>query len=186
MEKLARMSHAVAARRAFAPEGYATLTDVGLDLDLVSPYQLTCGNPGGPVLVSYNFLDAPTARLNCNQLASIGHLPGMLFNRVLDRVLAQIGMVRADLYLTHAFHALPATRSASVPRKLVEESFDRVTRHEIGPRPVIALGRAAAEACARFAQPHIAVPHPSARGATVAAKAASLAKALRPFSRAAA
>lgn len=172
---------ALAARRAFAPEGYATLADVGLDLDLVSPYQLSCGNPEGPVLITYNFLDAPTARANAHLLKTIGYLPDMLFNRVVDKALARVGMPRGALYVTHAFHALPGSRSAKVPQKLVEQSFDRVTRAEINRRPVIALGQAAAKACARFDIPHRQVHHPSARGRSMAAKAQAIADALTPY-----
>lgn len=174
------------ARRAFAPDGYATLADVGLDVDLVSPYQLACGNPDGPVLVTYNYLDAPTARANAHLLAQIGYLPDMLFNRVLDQALALTGLTRPALYVTHAFHALPARRSAQVPQRLVEDSFDRITRPEIAGRPVIALGRAAARACARFDIAHTAVAHPSARGLSGAAKAAQIARALAPYDRKAA
>ncbi len=174
------------ARRAFAPEGYDTLADVGLDLPLVSPYQLACGNPSGPVLVTYNYLDAPTARAYRDELTVTGYLPDMLFNRVLDIALRQAGLARGDLYVTHAFHALPAARSAAVPQRLVEESFSRITRLEVAGRPVIALGHAAARACTRFAVRHTALPHPSARGLTRASKAASLANALAPFARSAA
>ena len=175
------MPDPLAARRAFAPEGYATLADVGLDLDLVSPYQLSCGNPAGPVLITYNHVDAPTARADRDRIATQGYLPEMLFNRVLDRALAQLGAPRAALYVTHAFHALPASRSERIPTRLVEDSFDAITRHEIRDRPVLTLGRAAADAARRFGVPHQALPHLSARGATIDAKAATLATALAPL-----
>ncbi|MFD1341017.1 hypothetical protein [Litorisediminicola beolgyonensis] len=180
------MTDPLAARRAFAPEGYATLADIGLDLPLVSPYQRSCGNPRGPVLISYNFLDAPTARAHRARLAQDGYLPEMLFNRVFDTALAEAGLTRADLYLTHAFHALPPTRSHAVPQRLVEDSFDAITRHEIGDRPVIALGRAAAACCRRFGIAHGEVPHPSARGLTADTKARAIAGALPHPTRAAA
>ncbi|SIS83753.1 hypothetical protein SAMN05421759_104188 [Roseivivax lentus] len=169
---------ALAARRAFRPAGFTTLDEIGLDLDLVSPYQLSCGNAEGPVLISYNHIDAPTARAHRDRIARDGYLPEMLFNRVLDRALAGTGMVRADIYLTHAFHALPATRSATIPERLVMESFERITRHEIKGRPVIALGQAAAKCCAAFEVPHRSVPHLSARGMSIEAKARLLAEAL--------
>ena len=171
---------ALPARRAFAPKGYATLVDVGLDLDMVSPYQIACGNPDGPVLITYNYLDEPTARSNAHLLKTLGYLPDMLFNRVLDRALGVAGMQRADLYVTHAFHALPPKRSSTVPQRLVEESFDAITRHEIGDRSAIALGKSAAKACKRFDIPHVAVFHPSARGLTIAEKAQRIATALAP------
>ncbi|MFZ5964038.1 hypothetical protein ACOXXX_13895 [Thalassococcus sp. BH17M4-6] len=170
---------ALKARRAFAPTGYATLIDVGLDLDMVSPYQIACGNPDGPVLITYNYLDEHTARSNAHLLKTLGYLPDMLFNRVLDRALDAAGMQRTDLYVTHAFHALPPKRSSSVPQKLVEESFDTVTRHEINDRPVIALGKSATRACKRFDIAHASVFHPSARGLTIAEKAQRIAEALK-------
>ncbi|MHA6345008.1 uracil-DNA glycosylase family protein [Roseivivax sp. CAU 1761] len=172
-----------AARRALAAPGYATLAEVGLDLDLVSPYQLSCGHPEGPVLVSYNFLDAPAARAHRAALARAGYLPEMRFNRVVDAALASAGLTRSALYLTHACHLLPPTRSHSVPARLLEASFDAVTRHEIAGRPVIALGRAAAQTCRRFGVAHLEVPHPSARGETDAARAGRLAIALRAVHR---
>ncbi|MHA7875900.1 hypothetical protein [Roseivivax sp.] len=169
---------ALAARRAFRPAGFTTLDEIGLDLPLVSPYQLSCGSASGPVLVSYNFLDAPTARAHRDRLAREGYLPEMLFNRVLDRALALAGLTRAEVYLTHAFHALPATRSGAVPQRLVNDSFARITRHEIAGRPTLALGRAAAEACATARVPHTALPHPSARGRDIETKARAIAGAL--------
>ena len=172
---------ALAARRAFRPAGYATLADVGLDLPLVSPYQLSCGSAEGPVLVSFNYLDAPTARLNRAALARDGYLPGMLFNRVLDRALAWAGLARGDLYLTHAFHALPPARSAAVPQALAEDSFAQITRLEIARRPVIALGAVAARCCARLGISHQAIPHLSARGLTLDQKARHLQDALAPY-----
>ncbi|WP_216646961.1 hypothetical protein [Roseivivax sp. THAF197b] len=154
------------------------MTDIGLDLPLVSPYQLSCGNPEGPVLISYNHMDAPTARAHRDRIAQDGYLPEMLFNRVLDRALEMAGLQRADLYLTHAFHALPETRSGVIPKPSVMESFERITRHEINDRPVIALGQVASECCAAFDVPHRSVPHLSARGMSIEVKARLLAEAL--------
>ncbi len=175
---LSGMKRALTARRAFRPDGYATLADVGLDLDLVSPYQLSCGSAVGPVLISYNHMDAPTARTHCDRIARDGYLPEMLFNRVLDRALERVGMLRSEIYLTHAFHALPDARSAAIPEALVRESFARITRHEIIGRPVIALGLVAAKCCAAFSVPHRSVPHLSARGLDMETKARLLADAL--------
>lgn len=170
----------IAARRSFALPGYASYADVGVEGAYVTPYQLSCGNPAGPVLISYNWLDAPTARANRRTLARQGYLPGMLFNRVLDRALELAGLDRSALYLSHVFHLLPATRSAAVPRRDMEASFDAITRHEIADRPVIALGTAAARSCARFKVPCQAISHPSARGLSIATKARQIAQALRP------
>lgn len=173
-------SHCIAARRAFTRPGYRSYADVGLDGDYVSPYQLSCGNLSGPVLISYNWLDAPTAVAHRDTLARLGYLPQMLFNRVLDLALRLAALTRDSIYLTHAFHLLPTQRSAPVPTADVAASFDAITRHEIAGRPVVALGRVSAEACTRFAIPHRAVPHPSARGMTIPAKATRIAEALRP------
>lgn len=172
------LARALAARRAFRPAGYATLRDVGLDLPLVSPYQRSCGSPEGPVLISYNHMDAPTARAHRDRIALDGYLPEMLFNRVLDMALAHAGLLRGEIYLTHAFHALPDARSATIPEALVMDSFERITWHEIGGRPVIALGRVASKCCAAFGVPHRSVPHLSARGLDMDTKARHLADAL--------
>lgn len=171
-------SQCIAARRAFQRPGYRSYADVGLDGNYVSPYQLSCGNPSGPVLISYNWLDAPTADTHRDTLARMGYLPQMLFNRVLDLALSLVKMTRNDIYLTHAFHLLPARRSATVPAADVEASFEAITRNEIAGRPVVALGRVATAACARFGIPHRAVSHPSARGLPVRTKAAQIAETL--------
>ncbi|WP_299674012.1 hypothetical protein [uncultured Roseobacter sp.] len=168
----------IAARRAFRRPGYHSYADVGLEGDYISPYQLSCGSPTGPVLISYNWLDAPTAKLHHETLARLGYLPQMVFNRVLDLALALAGRTRDAIYLTHAFHLLPAQRSATVPVADVEASFEAITRHEIAGRPVVALGRVATAACARFGIPHRAVAHPSARGLPVRTKATQIAEAL--------
>lgn len=165
-------------RRSFTRPGYATYADVGVDGDYVSPYHLTCGNPAGPVLISYNWLDAPSARTHRATLRQMGYLPQMLFNRVLDRALQIARLTRDAIYLTHAFHLLPASRSAAIPQRDIEASFDAITRHEIAGRPVIALGNAAARACNRFAIPCRSLTHPSARGRSMRAKAAEIATAL--------
>jgi hypothetical protein len=168
----------VTARRSLRAEGFASYAEVGCETGTITPYHLTCGNRAGPVLISFNWLDAPTARAHAATLRRIGHLPAMLFNRVLDTALTLAGLTRADIYLTHASHLLPATRSASLPQTVIDTSFDHVTRHEIAGRPVAALGRVAVAACARFGIPHQAAPHPSARGLTLKDKAAHIAEAL--------
>lgn len=168
----------IAARRSFTRSGYATYAGAGVEGDYIPPYHLTCGNPAGQVLISYNWLDAPTARAHRDTLRRLGMLPHMLFNRVLDLALGLAAMARDTVYLTHAFHLLPASRSAVVPTADVEASFDAITRHEIAGRPVVALGRVAAQACSRFNIVHRPAPHPSARGLSMHAKAGAIAKAL--------
>ncbi|WP_130403401.1 uracil-DNA glycosylase family protein [Thalassococcus sp. S3] len=172
----------IARRRAFTRPGYVSYAEAGFDGPWVSPYQQSCGSTCGPVLISYNWLDAPSARTRKVELMRLGYLPDMLFNRVLDRALADAGLARNQIYLTHAFHLLPATRSAQVPRRDIEASFDAITRHEVAGRPVIALGRAAQSACCRFGIPHLPVSHPSARGANLRSKAAQITMALQNLS----
>ncbi|WP_299968253.1 uracil-DNA glycosylase family protein [uncultured Roseobacter sp.] len=168
----------ITVRRAFARPGLTTYAEVGLDGHYITPYHLTCGNPAGPVLISYNYLDAPTARAHCTILRRHGYLADMLFNRVLDAALGEAQLTRADIYLTHAVHLLPETRSAAIPQADIDASFDAITQAEIAGRPVIALGTAAARACIRFGVPHLATAHPSARGQTADAKAGAIARAL--------
>lgn len=168
----------VARRRALHLPSYRSFADVGLDDDWTTPYHLASCSPDGPVLLTYNFLDAPSAAAHHMRLARTGFLEEMPFNRVLDLALAECGMERSKLYVTHAFHMLPATRSASIASRDIDISFDCVARHEIEGRRVIALGDAAQRLCRRHGIDHAAAPHPSARGLSFAARAARLAEAL--------
>lgn len=169
----------VAARRAFVWPGFETYAEAGLDGDYVTPYHMTCGNRAGPVLISFNWLDAPTTRKYTGKLKRLGYLPDMLFNRVLDLAIGLVGLQRSDIYLTHAVHLLAKSRSATMPASATAASFDTITRHEIAGRPVIALGQVAAAACARHGVTFATVPHLSARGQSAQAKAEKLAEALR-------
>ena len=173
----------VAARRSLHLPGYSTYADVGLDGPWVTPYQIASASPTGPVLLTYNYLDGPTAREHCVALREAGYLPDMPFNRVLDLALAATRLTRSDLYVTHAFHLLPDRRSATIPASVIDLSFDLVARHELVGRRVIALGEAASRACRRHGIAHIATPHLSARGLSFAKRAAVLATALRDLSR---
>lgn len=169
----------VEARRQLRLDGYASYADVGLDGPWTTPYHLASSSPSGPVLLTYNYLDAPSARLHRDELSVRGYLPTMPFNRVLDLALAATGLTRADLYVTHAFHLLPQSRSAVVPAAAIDLSFDTIARRELAGRAVIALGAAAARSCRRHGIAHTAVPHLSARGSNFAQRAALLAQALR-------
>ncbi|KKB10090.1 hypothetical protein [Devosia chinhatensis] len=169
----------VARRRALDLPGYASFADVGLDGEWTTPYHLAACAHDGPVLVTYNYLDAPSAKRDRDVLSRLGYLPDMAFNRVLDLALAQAETMRAELYVTHAFHMLPATRSAAIASKDVDTSFDIIGRHECEGRRVIALGEVAARTCRRHNIAHRAVPHPSARGTSFANRAGLLAEALR-------
>lgn len=168
----------VEARRQLRLDGYESYADVGLDGAWTTPYHLASASPTGPVLLTYNYLDAPSARLHRDELFVRGYLPNMPFNRVLDLALVATGLTRADLYVTHAFHLLPQSRSAIVPASAIDLSFDAVASHELTGRHVIALGAAAARSCRRHGIAHVAVPHLSARGTSFAQRAAILAQAL--------
>lgn len=170
----------VARRRALRIDGYLTLADVGFDGDWVTPYQKASCSPDGPVLVAYNWLDAPSVETNRVILEECGFLPDIMFNNVLDKALAICGIRRRDLYITQAFHLLPNRRSGSISARDIDKSFEAITRHELVGRRVIALGTDAAAACLRHSVRHTAVRHPSARGPglTHDAKARELARAI--------
>jgi hypothetical protein len=157
----------IACRRAFRLPGYCTLADVGLDGEYVSPPQITSFSETGPVLLAYNWLDAQTARDNAVALRDCGYLKGMIFNNVVDGALRTCSLTRADIYITQAFHLLPAGRSDFVRQPDLDASFDTITRYELEGRKIIALGGAAARSCERAGiAPHQVVMHPSARVST--------------------
>lgn len=167
-------------RRALRIDGYATLANADFDGPYITPYQISSCSPDGPVLVAYNWFDLPSAIRHQEILKRLGYMPGVNFNKVMDIALDIAKMNRADIYMTQAFHLLPAKRSQTIRAKDVDISFDAITRHELVDRRVIALGVAAAGACKRHGVKVAEVCHPSARGAglTFDAKAAELAKAL--------
>ena len=169
----------IARRRAFRLPRYTTLADVGLDGDYVSPLQIHACSSTGPVLLAYHWIDAATARDRAEFLREWGYMPEITFNKVVEAALRICGLTRADLYMTQAFHLLPTTRSAAVPARDVDAGFVAVTRYELEGRQVIALGTAAAQACKRGGvTPARTVMHPSARGLSIEAKAAVLARAI--------
>lgn len=150
-------------RRGFSLPRYKTLAEVGIDGDWVSPYQIFSASDTGPCVIAYNWLDAPSAIANKKILLQLGYLPGMPFNNVMDMALEYAGLTRRDIYLTQAFHLLPATRSASIHTPDVDTCFDQITKYEAQNRKVVALGEAAANACRRHGIDAIAVCHPSSR-----------------------
>lgn len=156
-------SEIIERRRALNIEGYKTIGDVGLDGDWVTPFQITSYSPIGPCLVAYHWFDAPSVAIHFNTLKRLGYLPGNPFNSVLDRALGLANLRRDEIYVTQAFHLLPATRSAKIPLWAVDCSFDAVTRHELEGRHVIALGNDAALACQRHGADAVRVCHPSSR-----------------------
>ena len=169
----------VARRREFAISGYKTLTDVGFDGEWVTPIQKKSHNATGPVLVAHYWLDAPSVEPNRGVLEKLGYLPDIPFNRVLDRALDQVGLKRKDIYLTQTFHLLPDELWPPFPSKHIDESFDRITRHEVDGRTVIALGRVAADACRRAGIKAIDCISPSRPGKSHEYNAKELADALR-------
>lgn len=163
-------------RRAFKLEGYVSLGDLGFDGDWVTPYQIGSCSPTGPALVAYHWLDVPSFLKHESILRDLGYLPGIPFNKVLDMALELAGLTRADIYVTQAFHLLPATRSQRIPTAHLRASFDAITRYELSGRKIVALGTDASRACREL--DHVKVSHPSARGLTYTAKAEELAAAL--------
>lgn len=170
----------VEARRAFRLPGFATLADVGFDGPWVTPSQITARSPDGPVFVGLNWVDDGSAERNRDVLERVGYLPTMPFNKVLDQALALCGLERGDIYITQAFHLLPATRSGKVSQTLINLSFDAITRHEVSGRMVIALGRQAMEACRDLPRGRVVETiHPSARGHSLSQKACIIAESIR-------
>ncbi|MDX6751723.1 hypothetical protein SH611_18100 [Geminicoccaceae bacterium 1502E] len=171
--------HNVARRRASFLPGYSTLSDVGMDGDFVTPLQIEACSATGPTLVAFNWSDAATARERREFLRDRGYLPCIPFNRVLNMALASLGLARRDTYMTQAFHLLTERRSSGVPFRDVRAPFEAVTRHELEGRRVVALGRAAARACATLGVDHVELPHPSARGRPFKDRAACIAEGIR-------
>jgi hypothetical protein len=167
-------------RRELKIDGYKTLADAGFHGQYVSPYQISSNSPDGPVLVAYNWFDFPSATENREVLKRLGYMPGIRFNKVMDLALGIAKMVRSDLYVTQAFHLLPAERSEKINARDVDTSFDAVTRYELIDRRVIAIGNDSADACRRHGVKCVATMHLSARGPglTHDFKAGELARAL--------
>ncbi|PVA07210.1 hypothetical protein [Thalassorhabdomicrobium marinisediminis] len=172
-------ARAIAARRAFALPGYPTLADEGFDGDYVSPIQMTSGNLDGPMLISKDWLDAPSVRKHRPELQRQGYLATNPYNRVIDMVLRLLGLVRADIYITPVFHLLTPQRSSTISPVHARASFDAVGRHELLGRRPVALGHDAARVLRHFDVPHVQAPHPSARIGTFATKAEQIATAMK-------
>jgi len=171
----------IEARRKFRLDGYATLADVGMDGDFVSPIQMKSASPTGPLLLAFHWSDVETVRSHYSVVRELGYLPDTTFNKVVDRALDLCRLTRGGVYITQAFHLLPHKgRSSKVPTQHIDCSFKAITRHELVGRKVIALGNAAADACRRNGfVPHRSEAHPSARGRDVEEKAIDLARALK-------
>lgn len=179
MKLRAAYDRAVAARRAFALPGYPTLAQAGFDGDYVSPIQITSGNLTGPLLMSKDWLDAPSAHKHRETLRVTGYLPNNPFNQVVNRVLTLLGMCRADIYITPIFHLLTPTRSSTIPVAAARASFDAVGRFELMGRRPVALGTDSARVLEHFGVDHVKAPHPSARIGSYDARAELIAQAVR-------
>lgn len=171
-------ARAVAARRAFVLPGYPTLAQAGYDGDYVSPIQITSGCLTGPLLISKDWLDAPSAHAHRAELSRTGYLSGNPFNRVIDKVLALMGLTRADIYITPVFHLLTPKRSSQIPAAHARASFDAVGRFEVMGRRPVALGTDSARVLSHFGIDHVAAPHPSARTGSFDDKARTIARAI--------
>ncbi|WP_246040381.1 hypothetical protein [Roseovarius arcticus] len=172
-------SRAIAARRKFRIPGYPTLADLGFDGDYVSPIQIACGNLTGPLLISKDWLDAPSALAHREELQKTGHLPDNPFIRVIDKALAILNLNRADIYISPVFHLLTPKRSSTIPAAHARASFDAIGRHELMGRRPIALGIDAAQVLTHFGVDHVPAPHPSARIGSYDMRAALIAKAVQ-------
>jgi hypothetical protein len=160
----ARYPDLVELRRSLRIPPYKTMADVGFDGPWVTPYQISSRAPDGPAIVALHWLDEPSIDEHRPVLLKLGYLPHLRFNRVLDIALAKRGLSRSLIYVTQAFHLVPTERSENIPVRLIDRSFEAVTRQELADRKVLALGSAAARACAKHGVPHTAVCHPSRRG----------------------
>ena len=178
LDLAAGYARAIAARRAFRLAGYPTLAEEGFDGDYVSPIQMTSGSLTGPMLVSKDWLDAPSVRRHRDELTQQGYLSTNPFNRVIDKVLALLNLTRADIYITPVFHLLTPQRSSTIPVAHARASWDAIGQHERLGRLPIALGHDAARVLSYFNMPHHRAPHPSARTGTFDDKAHQIAEAI--------
>ncbi|KNG94393.1 hypothetical protein ATO11_09380 [Pseudaestuariivita atlantica] len=173
------LARAIAARRAFRLPGYTTLAEAGFDGDYVTPIEQSSGNPTGPLLMSKDWFDAPSATAHRATLRIKGYLPHIPFNRVLDKALALVGLSRADIFVCPVFCLLPPQRSHPIPNRDLRASFDAVTRHVLLGRRPVAAGTDAARTLGHFGIDHVETCHPSARGLTFDARAQKIATALK-------
>ena len=167
MEDSLTRAEIIARRREFEIPGYKhkykTLADVGFDGEWVTPYQIVSSSETGPVLVAHYWLDAPQVNRHRQVLKEHGWLPGIPFNKVLTLALERANLTREDIYVTQAFHLLPYKQWPPFRIRHIDESFDRITRHECAGRTVIALGTVAQRACRRAGVEAIECISPSAR-----------------------
>ncbi len=178
VSRRAAYAEAVARRRGFRLPGYITLAEAGFDGEWVSPIQITSGNLAGPMLITKDWLDAPSATANRAQLRRTGYMPHIPFNRVLDRALALVGLTRANIYIAPVFALLTPRRSHPIPVRDRRASFEAVVAHELMGRRPVAAGSDAATVLRAAGVPHVETVHPSARGLTYEDRARRIAAAL--------
>ena len=177
MDRAALYHNAIERRRAFRLPGYVTLTEAGCDGPWVSPIQISSGNLTGPMLISKDWFDAPSAQTHRLLLLQSGYMPGMPFNVVVDRALELAGLSRSDIYITPVFKLLTLTRSHPIRAADARASFEAVTRYELLGRLPIAAGGDAIRVLRHFGIAHIPTIHPSARGMDYETRATLLARA---------
>jgi len=165
-------------RRALIIEPFKSLAEVGFDGPWVTPYQISSKSSEGPLLVALHWLDESSILRERTTLQSLGYLPNIRFNKVIDAALVRRGLSRSDIYVTQTFHLIPRKRSERISKAAIRRSFDEVTRFELQGRKVIALGDIAAGECAQHNIEHIAVCHPSRRGYTNEKNAIEIAEAI--------
>jgi hypothetical protein len=177
MDRAALYNQAIESRRRFRLSGYVTLAEAGFEGPWVSPIQISSGNLTGPMMITKDWFDAPSAIANAAILQKLGYMPGIPFNMVLDAALDLIGLQRSDIYITPVFKLLPPQRSHPIRPGEARASFDAVTRHELLGRKPIAAGTDAIRVMQHFGIPHVPSIHPSARGLDFGSRAKLLAKA---------
>ena len=175
----------VEARRALEPgvygDRFATLAEADWDGEWVTPIQITSDDPTGPVIMGSHWLNLDNAQENRPAIERYGgYLPWLPFNRVLDLALWHTGLSRRDIYITQACHLLPRNGvTQAIPEALWSESYEAVTRNEIGERPLITLGGAGRRLCEHYRIRNArSLEHPSGRGRSHSARALEIAEAL--------
>ncbi|THH36039.1 hypothetical protein E4Z66_13310 [Aliishimia ponticola] len=182
MTRARSYANAISARRRFALPDYPTLADKGFDGDYVSPIQMTSGALDGPLLISKDWLDAPSVDRHRAELQQQGYLRGNPFNRVIDLTLGLLGLRRAQIYITPVFHLLTPRRSSQIPAAHARASFEAVGQYELMGRRPVALGTDSARVLRFFGIDHVTAPHPSARIGSYAARAEQIASAVEAAS----
>ena len=150
-------------RRALRIDGYKTLADIGMDVDRISPIQLSSCSLTGPCLIGHYWWDEENLPNDISQLREIGYLPNIPFNKVINEALKTANLGRDQVYITQAFHLIPLRPPNKIPTAHIDKSFREVTSYEVRGRNVIALGSVAADACNRHGVQAQRICSPSSR-----------------------